>query len=204
MTGHVFTRELDQNTIVNELPLNASDVPLRVLISRAYTDKQLAYARRQYGVRRARVRALIEWAVAHNPYFAGVRLNQAALNALPESGVDPRIVHERVELQDATVHATASASASVYGTGLAALTRTLADPGTEDSIQFVTGIQLAVPDPSTHYANAAQAIAALATDARAATADNAANGLPARSKYVCRLSRAAVSPHPCLVLWTDT
>jgi hypothetical protein len=118
--------------------------------------------------------------VAHNPYFAGVRLNQATLDALPESGVDPRIVQERVELQD--VAASAAASAAAHGTGLAALTRTLAEPGTEDSIQFVTGIQLAVPDPSAHYTTAAQAIAALATDARAASADNASNGIPAGSR----------------------
>lgn len=172
MTGHVFTRELDQNTIVNELPLDASDVPLRVLISRAYTDKQLAFARRQYGVRRARVRELIEWLVTHNPHFGGVRLNQTTLNALPENGVDGRMVQDGLDMQE--MASNASASAAVLGTGLAALTRVVAEPGTEDSIQFVTGIQLAVPDPGTHYSDAAAAIAALASDAKNAAIDTGA------------------------------
>jgi hypothetical protein len=178
MTGHVFTRELDQATIASSLPLQASDVPLRVLISSSYTEKQLAYARRQYGVRRARVRELIEWAIANNPHFAHISLNLPALQELPEDGVDARIVQDGVGM--APVAHSAHASAAKHGTGLEALTRMVAEPGTEESIQYVMGIQLTARDAGTHYQNAAQAIGALASDATSSTYQE--------SKYVSRTS----------------
>jgi hypothetical protein len=95
---------------------------------------------------------------ANNPYFSDVTVNELVLNALPVDGFDPNIVQCNVELSDSkVVDAVAGGNKFVP----AALAPVAAEPGTEDSIQFVTGAQIGMASKNTHYQNAAEAIESL-------------------------------------------
>jgi hypothetical protein len=93
MRGHVTGYKLELEKVAAKLlPLKPSDAQLRVLISTDYTFDQQKIARRQFAVRRERVKALIEWGQRNNPYFAGVKLDSEALASLPDNDTCPDIV----------------------------------------------------------------------------------------------------------------
>lgn len=83
LKGHVYSHRIDTPTIIQQLPLSAMKVPLRVTMTGAYTSAERARLLKQYEVDRAKVFALLCWFKFHHPAYADINIDTAALAALP-------------------------------------------------------------------------------------------------------------------------
>ena len=87
LRGHVYSTRLDTEIVARSLPLNPSDVPLRVVLEGPYTDRERDHALRSYSINRERVRGLLRFFKAHgNPHYRDIRIDADAIAILPENG----------------------------------------------------------------------------------------------------------------------
>jgi hypothetical protein len=96
--GHIVTFPMDPTTVLQRLPLplaRLSELIKVVFVSRREISHTEASALSFFLVRRNKVLRALQWLVCNNPLYAGVEIDDHAINNLPLDGL-PREVYETI------------------------------------------------------------------------------------------------------------
>ena len=103
MLGHVLTSRLDVKKVIKSLPLTGEDVPIRAVVTTAFTSEQRLTLLRDFVVRREKIVRYLHVMKYEfqNPLYSDICLNIEALQKLPGNAVYSDVIESSDELNTA-------------------------------------------------------------------------------------------------------
>eukprot|EP00913_Durusdinium_trenchii_P024108 g22641.t1 len=120
LLGNVISFPQNSATLVPFLPRSLATVAEHVTVFFPADDAASLRHAPEFVVRRARVHAAILWLQAHNPFYADVLVDDAALAALPEDGIPLPLLTAARPLPEASIGAEPGPSEATFAPPAAA------------------------------------------------------------------------------------